>query len=55
MTNRDRIEKMTNKDLVKYLSLANRCPPDWENIPCPDYMECEDCWVKWLNTEMNDQ
>lgn len=51
MTNRERINEMPDDILVAFLSLESRCPPDLESSPCPDYIPCKSCWLKWLDEE----
>ena len=52
MTNREYLNSLSNKKLVKFMRTYD-CPPDYceidSTIPCEG--PCDDCWVRWLKLE----
>lgn len=54
MTNGDKIRNMTDDELVKCIMMLTAgdpwCPP-WNEFRCCH--ECDECWVKWLDSEVD--
>ena len=52
MTNRERLDEMSNKELFEALELHKICPNHWLDGPCRrPYLTCEECWIAWLEAE----
>ena len=49
MTNRDYLKELTNKELAEFLKGSEICTCMMET--CHDYINCEKCIKKWLETE----
>ena len=56
MSNADRIRAMSDEELAEFMRpLDSGCPRWKENpLPCSDWDNCGDCWLKWLKEEVKD-
>lgn len=56
MTNADKIRGMPTQDLAETLEDNCGCPPEiaFRNENCKKHHDCVKCWIKWLNTEADD-
>lgn len=50
MKNIDKVREMAPKELVSLFSPLG-CPPGHENTHDCDDVECDWCWICWLNRE----
>lgn len=55
MSNADRIRSMSDEELAIIFNSAIACP-GWmgDNWECPTLLNCEECWLKWLRTEVSE-
>lgn len=59
MNNGDYIRQMWNDELVVFLEGLRGCPPLLYDSACPEeigdkcptYLQCINCWKKWLKEE----
>ena len=52
MTNREKLNEMSNDELFEELELCRICPGHGLEKPCkhPDWT-CDECWAEWFNAE----
>ena len=55
MTNYDRIKNMTVEELADYLKIKD-CPKPFKTgkIKCPTKGTCRECWIDYLNQEVEE-
>ena len=64
MNNGEYIRQIPNDKLAVFLESLRGCPPPLYNYACPEemgeecptylcptYLQCKECWEKWLNEE----
>ena len=56
MTNGDKIRKLTDKELVRFLDdygvILQFCPS--EDVDCNGETNCKRCWIKWIQEEVQE-
>lgn len=55
-TNADRIRSMTDEELAEFMKPWDSGCPRWKEnpLPCSDWDNCGECWLKWLKEEVKD-
>ena len=55
-TNADRIRSMTDEGLAEFMRPFDSGCPRWKEnpLPCSDWDNCGECWLKWLKEEVKD-
>ena len=60
MTNRDRMDTMTNEALGRFLYACYLCPPEYQHS-CrysktgDGHINCVECFIRWLGEEATDE
>ena len=54
-TNADRIRSMTDEELAEFMRPWDSGCPRWKEnpLPCSDWDNCGECWLKWLKEEVS--
>ena len=63
MNNGEYIRQISNDELVVFLEGLRGCPPPLYDYACPEkigekyptYLQCKECWRKWLNEEYRER
>ena len=55
-TNADRIRAMSDEELAEFMRPWDSGCPRWKEnpLPCSDWDNCGECWLKWLKEEVKD-
>jgi len=51
--NFDKIRAMSIEEMAKLLADPG-CPDTMLDKECTDFSECDDCWLKWLQSPVNE-
>jgi len=55
MTNAKQIRSMTDEDMAEHFNEWFGCPPEvYDKNECPSHDTCADCWVAWLQKEIEE-